>query len=284
MNKKFYFTFLILINFSFFGSKIFADIPSPIPGDGTSSQACDISWNKDVDDKGQTIAETLRHRIELYNSSDLCQFHLFFLFKDQTISIRNPLILENRLHDRGNGIFTGTFIDGYGTKGVSEKLNITIDALKLTEDQTKCAFVVKGGFLAKQQIHGLNIKVQDSSRAICDENGKDLLSPLSSNCPGKQGKECDFKDVTVLVPEIPTPTPTPDPTPKPDPTPTPTPAPKPDPTPVPKEDKSSTSDQSNLSDCQLAQVSHSFSLLAVLPMLLSLVITVSMRAKLFLRS
>lgn len=279
MKRKFYFTFLFLITVSFFHSEVFADIPSPISGDGTSSQACDIAWSKDVDEKGKTVVESLRHRIELYNSNNFCQFHLFFLFKDQTITLRDSLILENRLHNRGNGVFTGTFIDGYGTKGVSEKLNITIDALQLTEDKTKCAFVLKGGFSAKQQIHGLNIKVQNSSRAICDENGNDLLAPLSSNCPGKQGKDCDFKDVIVLVPENPTPEPVPTPTPEPIPT------PKPDPTPVPKGDENTHSDPVNFSDCQLAEVSHPFFFIAIFPIWIAFTIfglwRVSLKSKIF---
>lgn len=210
MIRKIYFFILFFSIFIFFNSMVWAEVPAPIPRDGTSPQECDVAWNKELDDKGQTVVESLRHRIELYNSSDLCRFRIFFLFKDQTIVLQKPLVLEKNLHDRGTGVFTGTYIDGYGTKGISEKLNITLDALKLTQDKAKCAFVIKGGLSAKQQIHGLNLKVADAARAICDENGQDLLALLSPNCPGKQGKDCDFKDVTVLVPELPGP---PDPVP-----------------------------------------------------------------------
>ncbi len=183
---------------------------TPLPGDGTSEDWCDITSFLDTDGRDHTIEETLRHRIELYNQpasrGGLCFFYMFFTFKDREITISKPLTLEKMLRDRNADpileTVTGTYISGYGTGGIHDKLNITIDAFRLTQDRAKCAFVIKGGFAAKQQIHGLNISVRTSGQAICDEEGHDLLEAASPNCEGHvKGKDCDFSDVTVLAPE-----------------------------------------------------------------------------------
>lgn len=191
-------TILILMVFIFLSVTTQAAIPAPVPGDGISDAWCDVGWEKDVEKSGKTIAEGLRDRLEVYNNDQGCRFLIYFLFSNRTITIKKPLVLENKLHDRGNGVKTGTYIDGYGTGGPGDKLGVVIDASALSP--VECAFVVKGGFAARQQIHGITIIAASASQAICDENGDDLLVTLSSNCPGKTGGQCDFKDVTVLTP------------------------------------------------------------------------------------
>jgi hypothetical protein len=94
---------------------------------------------------------------------------------------------------------TGTMISAYGPGGTSDLQGITVDARDVTKEAGVCAFVVKGGFEAKQQIHGLNLMVQKKTRAICDENGEDLMDAVSLSCDGAKGRDCDFKDVSVLV-------------------------------------------------------------------------------------
>src|SRR5262249_28059584 len=90
-------------------------------------------------------------------------------------------------------------ISGYGPGGTSDLQGITVDARSVTKEEGSCAFVVKGGFAAMQQIHGLTLIVQKRTRAVCDENGKDLMNATSLSCDGAKGRDCDFKDVSVLV-------------------------------------------------------------------------------------
>lgn len=200
-------TFMVLLLST---DPLFAGPFTPLPGDGTSEEWCDVTSFLDTDSRDNAIEETLRHRIELYNKpasrGGLCFFYIFFTFKDREITLSKPLTFEKMLRDRDadpiRETVTGTYISGYGTGGVHDKLNITIDALRLTQDHSKCAFVIKGGFSAKQQIHGLSILVKTAGQAVCDDEGHDLMEAVSSNCEGQRtGKDCDFSDVLILTPE-----------------------------------------------------------------------------------
>jgi thrombospondin type 3 repeat protein len=176
---------------------------TPLPGDGTSPEWCDIASTGDIDKDGKTMPETLRNRIELYNkpgNDSKCRFYMFFLYRNKEIILKKPLTLENNLHNRGNGTMTGTDISGYGPGGTSDLQGLTIDARGVTKDAGQCAFVIKGGFAAMQQIHALTILITKDGQGICDENGKNLMEEISPSCDGKQkGKDCDFKDVSILV-------------------------------------------------------------------------------------
>ncbi len=179
------------------------DTLSPLPNGGVTTEWCDIASSGDFD--GDEIKpQTLRDRIAIYNEGDDCRFYLYFLFRNQTIRIAEPLVLEKNLHDRDPSptreVLTGTYLSGYGPGGVTDKLGITIDAEKATEDAGQCAFLLKGGFSAKQQIHGITIIARSQRQAICDENGNDLLFAASPNfIDHRLGKDGDFKDVTVFL-------------------------------------------------------------------------------------
>ncbi|HEX5036885.1 MAG TPA: thrombospondin type 3 repeat-containing protein [bacterium] len=177
----------------------------PLPGDGTTPEWCDIASTDDVDEDGKTLPETLRDRIEKYNkpgAESRCRFYMFFLYRNKTIVLKKPLVIENNPHDRDSSskeVMTGTFVSAYGPGGTGDLQGITIDARSATQDEGSCAFVVKGGFAAMQQIHGVSLLVSSKKRAICDENGNDLMDEPSLSCGGAKGRDCDFKDVSVLV-------------------------------------------------------------------------------------
>ncbi len=274
MFKKLIFIFTITLAFLVsIPFRLFAEIPSPVFPDGISQFECDVAWNKDLNEKGEAISEGLRHRIELYNQAgnrSVCQRRIFFLFRDETILIQKPLVLQKNIQDRGNGIFAGTFISGYGTLGTTEKLNITIDALELTKNKTSCAFVIHGGFSAKQQIKGLKIQVRSASQAVCDENGNDLLTASSPNCPGKTGKECEFSDLTILVSEPPAESPTPAPASTPTPE-SPSSTPK-NPDSLGTPSSSTSPDAENSSGCQIGKTNSLFSFYSLIPILFNLAI------------
>jgi hypothetical protein len=184
---------------------------SPLPGDGTTKEWCDVPSTLDIGADGNVLPGTLRDRLELFNHSAAddsakCLFCVFFLFANKTIVLQKPLALENALHPRkedgGVETETGTYVSGYGSMECDSKsLNVTIDAIDVTANATQCAFMLKGGMASKHQIHGLNIIVRKGSQAICDDMGVDLLSQVDPNCTdGKLGRECSFNDVAVLVP------------------------------------------------------------------------------------
>lgn len=186
-----------------------ADPYAALPGDGVTANMCDVTSWADVDSRGVIPDSCLRDRIELYNDIRLddqgpfggCFFLIYFAYKNRPITLTSPLVLENVKRSGnpdGSSYPTGTYIMGYGEDG--KKIGITINALNLTKDATKCAFFVEGGFAARQQIHGIDIEVQRANQAICDERGRDLMSAISPNCSGsKTGAQCDFSDVTILT-------------------------------------------------------------------------------------
>lgn len=179
------------------------DLLSPLPNGGVTPEWCDIASAADIID-GETADQSLRHRVELYNAGENCRFYLYFLFRSQTIRLAKPLIFEKKLHDRDPSpvreVLTGTYLSGYGPGGLTDKLGITIDATAATKNEKQCAFMLKGGFAAKQQIHGLTVLVRDKARVVCDGDGNDLLDAVSPNSPSSAlGRDFDFKDITVMV-------------------------------------------------------------------------------------
>lgn len=166
---------------------------TPLPGDGTTREWCDVASSADKD------AETLRSRIERYNANDRCLFYIFFLYRHKTIHLTSPLTLEKNLNDRGGGFFTGTYISGYGPGGEEDPLDITLDLTAANKDD-KCGIIMKGGFSALQQVHGLSILAKSDDKIVCDENGVDLYHAVSPNCDGgMKGKDCDFKGLKVFT-------------------------------------------------------------------------------------
>jgi hypothetical protein len=195
-------------------SQIWADEDNftPLPGDGTTPEWCDVASGGDLDGDGNAGAETLRQRLEYFNdpAKDLCRFYVFFLYRNKTIHLGKPLVLENRMHDRdpdpSKEVLTGTYVSGYGPGGVTDRLGIEIDASGVTKEPGRCAFLITGGFAPRHQIHGISVLAENDRRAICDENGRDLLDAVSPNCEGqKKGRDCDFKDVTVFAANPPEP-------------------------------------------------------------------------------
>ncbi len=179
---------------------------TPLPGDGTTPEWCDVASSGDLDGDGKTAEETLRHRLELFNDpgKDLCRFYIFFLYRNKTIHLKKPLVLENRMHDRdpdpAKEVLTGTYVSGYGPGGEEDKLGIEIEAGGVTKEPGQCAVMITGGFAPKHQLHGLTILAENDRRAVCDENGRDLLDAVSPNCEGqKKGRDCDFKDLKIFA-------------------------------------------------------------------------------------
>lgn len=180
----------------------------PLPGDGTSYALCDVSSTQDT---SPPAVGSLRQRVQLYNRSiyaqtGLCTAGIFFLFNNRTITLSQPLVLENNPHTRSGGIRAGTQIDGYDNDG--EKIGIIIDALRVTENDEECAFKIKGGMAARQQIRGLTLLVHSWEQAICDENGHNLLSEQPASCLNSDPEpaheeDCHFADLTLIVPAPP---------------------------------------------------------------------------------
>jgi hypothetical protein len=82
---------------------------------------------------------------------------------------------------------------------VEDKLGIEIEAGGVTKEPGRCAVMITGGFAPKHQLHGLTILAENDRRAVCDEQGRDLLDAVSPNCEGqKKGRDCDFKDLTIF--------------------------------------------------------------------------------------
>src|SRR5579885_2602770 len=143
---------LAAVIFALAGTRLYADTKNytPLPGDGTSPEWCDIASELDQDKDGKTLPDTLRQRIEYYNKqgdASKCRFLLFFLFRNKTIVLKSPLVLENNPHDRNEGkgspVMTGTYVTGYGPDGETDHEGITIDAANVTKDGKTCAVTVK---------------------------------------------------------------------------------------------------------------------------------------------
>ncbi len=186
----------------------------------TSYEHCSVSSTADaVNAIGlSTSGGSLRQKIDAYNQNrpaslgGRCTFNIFFEFSRGTIVLSRPLFLAKHLHDdlpeASREHLRGVFIDGYGTGGESELLDVTIDARHVTETPGQCAFMIEDGFTAKHKIKGLTLLVQNEDQAICDDEGVDLYHAMSPNCDGGRAGQafedgCDFPDVTLLTPPPP---------------------------------------------------------------------------------
>jgi len=170
---------------------------TPLPGDGTTREWCDVASASD------TGEETLRSRIERYNANEKCLFYVFFLYRHKIIHLSESLVLEKNLNDRGNGFKSGTYISGYGPGGEEDPLDITLD-MTAPNGKSACGFVVKGGFTALQQIHGLSVLAVSEDKIVCDEKGTDLYNAVSPNCEnGMKGRDCDFKGLKIFTTQPP---------------------------------------------------------------------------------
>ncbi len=174
---------------------------TPLPGNGTTDSWCDVN-NFASEGNG-----TLTQRVELFNDDSACFFWIRFTRANRTIILSDSLTIADNPHDRNadnssDPFETGTYISGYGNAGPEDLLNITVNALTVTEDPSKCAVMMPGGFGAQHQVHGVKFLVRSAEQVICDGNGNDLLTATSPNCTGSQtGKNCDFKvtyDVVAL--------------------------------------------------------------------------------------
>ncbi len=180
----------------------------PVPNSsGVTTETCDIRSSADYDEGEATIVKTLRHRLDLFNAEldggpRKCIFGIYFL-DPTTVTLKRPLEIKSLQHDLEDGTMAGTYISGANTSG--NPMGVTINAREVTATAGQCAFMIQAGLESFQQIHDVTIIVSSASRAICDHNGNNLMETVVPNgapraCPnGTKAKNCDFKDVLVVV-------------------------------------------------------------------------------------
>lgn len=189
-------------------------------GIGDEGNTCDVRSKADYGAGEEQVEKTLRHRLDLFNNNEAC-FSLIYFLNPYTIKLKEPLRILDIRHARENGKMAGTYISGRKCRDnngdgdcedegdVSGTLPIEIDATEVTTNsRTDCAIMITGGLHSFQQIHDVRIRVTDSARAICDENGINLMNQNVQEdaesdracAPGTPVRECDFKGVKVLGP------------------------------------------------------------------------------------
>ncbi len=193
--------------------------------DGVTSDLCDI---RSFADAG---TGTLRDRIENetlgFNSGDYCQDIIFFAIKQaewdenpkHEIQLKSPLHVQGIKKQGNPGFFLSGIGYGYDPVGLGVVIDATADLFPETvkdgsgKDVPACAFMIGGGLASVPQITNVKIRVKnDKSKAICDENGKDLLGEsvtqdivdLTKDGPspckvGDKAEGCLFKNVVVEV-------------------------------------------------------------------------------------
>lgn len=179
-----------------------AETNPPVDDDGVTKDICDV--RTDTDDTQNPEEGSLRHRLELFNTgideNGKCLLGIYFL-ESMTIKLESPIFIKP-VETETENLWVGTYISGADSNG--KALPVTIDARAVTHKK-KCAFIIEGGLLTFQQIHDLTLFVTDEEKAICDEEGNDLLNekiPNHSSRECKTGtlaKDCDFKDVDIEV-------------------------------------------------------------------------------------
>lgn len=217
-------------------STVNASVNAPLPDEGITPEVCDVRHaydyvstmddemleemvskahlqNPSDDDMEESFyVSSLRHRIDLYNAelneagqpvgTGNCLFGIYFL-DPMEIQLVAPLEIKAIKTLLLDGIHSaGTYISGRNESG--EPLPVTIDAREITADEGSCAFMIEGGLSSFQQIHDLTIKVSDAKRAICDDEGNNLMDmeipkdPVRTCPEGTKARDCDFKDVAVV--------------------------------------------------------------------------------------
>lgn len=203
---------LLFLGIIFKLSSVKANVNEAVPGDGSSREICDVRFCDDSSKNG-----TLRNRLDLFNSEidsndqlsgkGQCLNGIHFI-KDceKPILLNEPLQIRavmSKLRDGKN--WAGTYLTGLDRNG--QAIGLVIDAREITQEEGQCAFMIEGGLTSFQQIHDFEILVSDTTRAICNQNGEDIMNDRIPDSPARDcdenslAKNCDFQHVTVTVDE-----------------------------------------------------------------------------------